>query len=334
MWIDSHCHLELADFRRPKPSGGSAPGEQRPPSDLPTARATATPAQKASDQPGQLAGDQPGDQPGPQAAESLYIDERPEVLARAQAAGVSRLIVIGSGHGAAELRNAVALAQTHPQLFAVVGVHPHDATIIEAPAQVQAPVPGPHGEALWAELEHLAASEPRVVAVGETGLDYFYKNSSPEHQQALLRRFIRLSTRTGKPLSLHIRDAHADAQRIIREEGGAAAGGVIHCFTGGPDEAVSWLALGFHISLSGIVTFKSAAAIQAAAKLVPADRLLLETDCPYLAPIPLRGKRNEPAYLIHTAAFVARLRGVPLGELATTSHAATQRLFRLPPASG
>ncbi len=316
MWIDSHCHLEFADFRRPadEPSGSSTSDQ-----------ASAS---------GARAGDQAADPTSDQARAPSYIDERPEVLARAAAAGVSQLIVIGSGHGAAELRNAVDLAQTHPQLFAVIGVHPHDATIIEAPTEVTTPVAGPHGDELWAEIEHLATTEPRVVGVGETGLDYYYKNASPEHQQALLRRFVRLSTRIGKPLSLHIRDAHADAQRIIREEGGAPAGGVIHCFTGGPEEARSWLGLGFHISLSGIVTFKSAAAIQEAAKQVPADRLLLETDCPYLAPIPLRGKRNEPAYLVHTALFVARLRGVPLEDLATTSHAATARLFRLPPAPG
>lgn len=314
MWTDSHCHLEPEDFCRPAAAGG-------PPR-----------------------------------------DERPEVLARARAAGVSRLIVIGSGHGIAEVRNAIAIAQADPQLFAAIGIHPHDATIIEAPTQssIEAPiessteastesstkaptasphspaaerrptVPGPRGAELWAEIEHLATTEPRVVAVGETGLDYFYKNSTPVHQQALLRRFVRLSARTGKPLSLHIRDAHADAQRIITEEGGAPAGGVVHCFTGGPDEAQSWLALGFHISLSGIVTFKSAAAIQAAARLVPAERLLLETDCPYLAPVPLRGQRNEPAYLVHTGAFVARLRGVSLAELAATSTRAAADLFRLP----
>lgn len=349
MWIDSHCHLEPEDFCRPDAAGG-------PPR-----------------------------------------DERPEVLARARAAGVSRLIVIGSGHGIAEVRNAIAFAKADPQLFAAIGIHPHDATIIEAPnettieatieathaatteatneathatthatthaathattpattpaathaathaATTSSPhspaaggrlaVPGPRGAELWAAIEHLARTEPRVVAVGETGLDYFYKNSTPAHQQALLRRFVRLSAATGKPLSLHIRDAHADAQRIIAEEGGAPAGGVVHCFTGGPDEAHSWLALGFHISLSGIVTFKSAAAIQAAARLVPAERLLLETDCPYLAPVPLRGQRNEPAYLVHTAAFVARLRGVPPAELAATTTRAAADLFRLPPSN-
>ena len=303
MWIDSHCHLEPEDFRRP----AAAP-----------ITTIANPAGEGVGHPC-----------------ALFIDERPEVLLRARAAGVSRLLVIGSGHGIAEVHNAVALAKAHPQLFAVIGVHPHDATIIEAPAASTADLPTPtepRGEELWAELEHLAATEPRVVGVGETGLDYYYKNAPPAHQQALLRRFVRLSARTGKPLSLHIRDAHPDALRIVAEEGGAPAGGVIHCFTGGPDEARSWLDLGFHISLSGIVTFKSAAAIQAAAKLVPADRLLLETDCPYLAPIPLRGQRNEPAYLTHTAAFVARLRAQPLGDLATATRTATERLFRLPPA--
>lgn len=315
MWIDSHCHVEPEDFCRADAAGG------------------------------------------------LPRDERPEVLARARAAGVRRLIVIGSGHGIAEVRNAIAFAQSDPQLFAAIGIHPHDATIVEAPAEASnaapaeasnaasnaapnaAPgdsphgpagegrpaIPGPRGAELWAEIERLATTEPRVVAVGETGLDYFYKNSTPAHQQALLRRFVRLSARIGKPLSLHIRDAHADAQRIITEEGGAPAGGVVHCFTGGPDEAQSWLALGFHISLSGIVTFKSATAIQAAARLVPAERLLLETDCPYLAPVPLRGRRNEPAYLVHTAAFVARLRGVPPAELAATTTRAAAALFRLPP---
>ncbi len=285
MWIDSHCHLEPEDFRRPLPADAPA---------------------------------------------QAWHDERLEVLQRARAAGISRLIVIGSGHGVAEIENAIALAKAHPQLFAAIGVHPHDATIIEDPDAAPAAIGGPRGTELWAHIEHRAAAEPRVVAVGETGLDYFYKNSPPAQQQALLRRFIRLSARLSKPLSLHIRDAHADAQRIVREEGGTPAGGVIHCFTGGPDEAKSWLELGYHISFSGIVTFKSAAAIQAAAKLVPADRLLLETDCPYLAPVPLRGQRNEPAHLVHTAAFVARLRGVPLPELAAASRLATERLFRLP----
>jgi TatD DNase family protein len=186
------------------------------------------------------------------------------------------------------------------------------------------------GEALFAEIARLSR-DPKVVCVGETGLDYYYKYSTPEEQQALLRRFCQLSREVGKPLSLHIRDAHDDARRIVAEGDGPAAGGVIHCFTGTPDDARKWLDLGLHLSFSGIVTFKSATAIQAACRLAPPDRLLLETDCPYLTPAPLRGKRNEPAYLVHTAAFVARLRGVPEAELAQATSQATRRLFRLPP---
>jgi len=146
----------------------------------------------------------------------------------------------------------------------------------------------------------------------------------------LLRRFVRLAQELHKPLVLHIREAHAQAMEILAQEGGSPAGGVVHCFTGGPNEAAEWLSLGFAISLSGIVTFKSAASIQEAAKQIPKGRLLLETDCPYLAPIPMRGKRNEPAYLVHTAEFVARLRGEPLVELAAHTRAATNQVFGLP----
>lgn len=295
--IDTHCHLEPDDFRRPADASTEGGGG--------------------------------------------FIDERPDVLGRAHAAGLVQLVVIGSGHGIDEIRNAVALATSHAALFAAVGVHPHDARTVISPDRPldEASGPegghtpklatsGPRGEALWREIE-AAAAAPRVVAVGETGLDYYYKYSLPEEQQALFRRTLRLSAEVHKPVVLHIRDAHPEALRIVAEEG-APAGGVVHCFTGGPDEARAWLELGFYISLSGIVTFKSAAAIQAAARLVPSDRLLLETDCPYLAPVPHRGKRNEPSYLVHTAAFVANLRGVALPELAAATTAAARRLFRLP----
>ncbi|MFO0572922.1 MAG: TatD family hydrolase [Polyangia bacterium] len=294
--IDTHCHLEPDDFRRTAPDGGTDAAQ--------------------------------------------FIDERPDVLERAHRAGLVQLVVIGSGHGLDEIRNAVALASSHEALFAAVGVHPHDARTVINPDRPDEPseaeggrtpqraTRGPRGEALWHEIE-TAAAAPRVVAVGETGLDYYYNYSLPEEQQALFRRTLRLSAKVHKPVVLHIRDAHPEALRIVAEEG-APAGGVVHCFTGGPDEARAWLELGFYISLSGIVTFKSAAAIQAAARLVPSDRLLLETDCPYLAPVPHRGKRNEPAYLVHTAAFVAKLRGVALPELAAATTAAARRLFRLP----
>lgn len=266
-------------------------------------------------------------------------DERPAVLERAAAAGLAQMVVIGSGRGAAEVRNTLALCRAHDHLFAAVGVHPHDACAVVdeggafvTPAQVATiPDGGVVGEALFAEVV-AAAQDPRVVAVGETGLDYHYKHSTPGQQRALLRRFVRLSQQVDKPLVLHLRDAqaHEEARAILAEEGGASAGGVVHCFTGDAADARRWLDLGFALSYSGIVTFKSAAAIQEACRLTPPERLLLETDCPYLAPVPLRGRRNEPAYLTHTAAFVARLRGEELAALAASSVAATRRLFRLP----
>lgn len=241
-------------------------------------------------------------------------------IERARLAGLGELVVIGSGHGAAEVRGAVALARAHAHLYAAIGVHPHDAHAITDS--------GDAGEALFAEIAALCAAEPKVVAVGETGLDYYYDHATPPQQQALLRRFLRLSVQVDKPVTLHIRDAHEDARRIVTEEG--VAGGIVHCFTGTAADAQAWLALGFHLSFSGIVTFKSAAAIRAACQAVPADRLLLETDCPYLAPVPLRGKRNEPAYLVHTAQAVAALRGVPYDELCAQTAANTRRLLRLP----
>lgn len=272
MWIDSHCHLEPADFRT---EDGA--------------------------------------------------DERDAVIERARQAGVTRLVVVGSGHGRAEIDNALAYARRFPNIVAAIGIHPHDAHVLADDST-------PEAQSLWQALEQLSTDE-RVVAVGETGLDYFYKNSTPAQQQHVLRRFLRLSATVKKPISLHIRDAHDDARRILREESpqGHAPGGVIHCFTGSSDDARLWLDLGFHISLSGIVTFKNAVPIREAARVIPNDRLLLETDCPFLAPVPKRGKRNEPALLVHTAQCVAELRGTPLDKLADETRTATERLFALPP---
>ncbi len=277
-WIDSHCHLEAADFSRQTDSG--------------------------------------------------MVDERPQVVARARQAGVTRFVVIGSGGSEREARNAVAYAAVDPSMFAAVGIHPHDACSVISRKPPASGVPQLLGEELWKEIASLSR-HPRVVAVGETGLDYHYHHSSPEEQTALLRRSVHLAHEVQKPMVLHIRDAHSEAMSIIMSEGGSPKGGVVHCFTGGPKEAEQWLAMGFHISLSGIVTFRSAAAIQEATKQVPKGRLLLETDCPYLAPVPLRGKRNEPAYLVHTAEFVARLRGESLAQLSSHTQAATAEVFGL-----
>ena len=242
-------------------------------------------------------------------------DERPAVLGRARAAGVEAFVCVGSGAGLDEVRNAVALAEAHPDVWAAVGIHPHEAARIPAGA--------------LEEIERLATSHPRVVAVGETGLDYHYDYSPRPDQQEALRRFVQIARRARRPLSLHIRDAHADALRIVREERGDEIGGVVHCFTGDLADAQAWVALGFHLSLSGVVTFKSAAPIREAAAWAPLDRLLVETDCPFLAPVPLRGKRNEPAYVAHTAAAVAALRGLSAEDFAAATTRNCRTLFGL-----
>ena len=242
-------------------------------------------------------------------------DERPAVLDRARAAGVEAFVCVGSGSSLDEVRNAVAVAEAHADVWAAVGIHPHDAARV------------PDGA--YEEIERLAASHPRVVAVGETGLDYHYEHSPAAEQQETLRRFIAIARRTKRPLSLHIRDAHADAARILKEERADEVGGVIHCFTGDLRDAQGYVGIGFHISLSGVVTFKSAEPIREAAAWVPLDRLLVETDCPFLAPVPLRGKRNEPAYITHTAATVAALRGLAPEEFGAATTRNCRTLFRL-----
>ena len=166
-------------------------------------------------------------------------------------------------------------------------------------------------------------------AVGETGLDYFYDFSPRERQQALFRRHLEAAGEVGRPVVIHIRDAYDDALALVADVG-VPAGGVVHCFTAGPAECERALALGLHISIPGIVTFKNGDSIRAAIPLVPDDRLLVETDSPYLAPIPHRGQRNEPAFVAHTAARVAEVRGVSVEALTATTRANTIRLFGLP----
>ena len=241
--------------------------------------------------------------------------DRDAVLARARAAGVRRIVVIGAVGDMARARSAVALAERDPDIFATVATHPHDADQMT--------------EAWWAEHEQLAR-HPRVVAIGETGLDFYYDHSAREAQAAAFRRFVALARAVGKPVVCHVRDAHAEARAILAETGAAEVGGIIHCFTGTPDDAAAYVELGFHVSFSGIVTYKNAQPLRDAVRRVPLDRLLIETDCPYLAPIPRRGKRNEPAFVVHTAAVVAREAGVTLAELAAATVASTERVFRLP----
>ncbi|HWE29374.1 MAG TPA: TatD family hydrolase [Polyangia bacterium] len=242
-------------------------------------------------------------------------DEREDVLARARAAGVEAFVCVGSGAGLDEVRTAVAMAETHADIWAAVGIHPHDTGRTPAGAM--------------AEIERLATDHPRVVCVGETGLDYHYMHSQKDEQQRGLADFIAIAKRAKKPLSLHVRDAHDDTLRILEAGGAREVGGVVHCFTGDVADAKRYIELGFHISLSGVVTFKSAVNIREAAAWAPLDRLLVETDCPFLAPVPLRGKRNEPAYVTHTAQVVASLRGIDYEDFAAATTRNARALFRI-----
>jgi TatD DNase family protein len=205
----------------------------------------------------------------------------------------------------------LALAEAHPNLYASVGVHPD------------------HDEGREPSVDELAdlARHPKVVAIGETGLDYYRLNKDEvDWQRERFRTHIRAARRAGKPLIVHTRNAADDTLAILAEEGAAECGGVMHCFTESQAVADAALAMGFHISFSGIVTFKSAKDLKDVARNVPLDRLLIETDSPYLAPVPHRGKRNEPAYVAHVAAEIAALRGLSAEEV---GRASSENFFRL-----
>jgi TatD DNase family protein len=234
-----------------------------------------------------------------------------ETLTRARSAGVTGFVCIGVG-SLEQTQSALALAARRADVWATVGVHPHDA------AQ--------HDAALELQLAALAETA-RVVAIGEIGLDFHYDHSPRDRQQEVFRRFIGLARTLRKPIVIHTRSAPEATLRILDEEKADEVGGIIHCFSENKAFAQRALDLGFDISFSGIVTFKKATDIQEVAAWAPADRILVETDSPYLAPVPVRGKRCEPAYVLHTARFVAGLRGIALEELAQiTSENARRRL--------
>jgi TatD DNase family protein len=233
-----------------------------------------------------------------------------DVLTRARAAGVRTMVTIGTdGEGS---RAAVAVAERDPDVWAAVGLHPHDAAAGD--------------DALFAELERLAAS-PRVVALGEMGLDFF-RNLSPRPAQELaLRRQLALARRLRKPALIHCRDAHEETLTILAEERVHGVGGIMHCFSGDVTIARRCLDLGLLISLAGPVTYRNARALPDVARFVPADRLVVETDCPFLPPQPYRGRRNEPAYLVITAARVADLRKESLDVLGPRMVENARQLF-------
>jgi len=239
------------------------------------------------------------------------IEEQAMVIARARAAGVGAFLNISTRQS--EWDQVIATAAREPDIFASVGIHPHEA---DAHADL--------GRAVLLAATH----HPKVIAIGETGLDYYYDKSDRAVQQALFRMHIDVARETKLPLIIHTRDAEDDTHAILADEMGKGAfPALIHCFTASADFAEKVLALGLTISLSGIVTFKNAKDLQDIAKIIPQDRLLVETDSPFLAPVPNRGKVCEPAFVADTARFVAELRGVSPEVLARQTTANFARLF-------
>jgi len=234
-------------------------------------------------------------------------------LERGRAAGVTAVVCVGTD--AASSRAAVELAARHDDVVATVGLHPHDATRL-------------HDE--WDELVELAAGDG-VVAIGETGLDFHYRHSPAAEQEAAFRRHVALARDLGRSLVVHSRDAWDDTFRVLADEAPPPAT-VLHCFTGGPDEARRALELGCWLSFSGIVTFRSAADVRAAAAVTPPDRVLIETDAPYLAPVPHRGAENEPAFVPLVGAAVAAATGREPTEVAEATRAAARAVLGLHPA--
>jgi len=242
--------------------------------------------------------------------DARFASDRDAMIQRAWDSGVRRILTIGNGTGPDDMGCGIPFAEAHPWIFTTVGVHPHDASKVED---------------RHIEMMEQLAQHPRVLAIGETGLDYHYDNSPRDVQRQVFQRQLELAARVGLPVIIHTREADEDTERLLR----AAAGvrGVLHCFTSSRALATAALDLGFLISFSGIVTFPNARELAEIAMSVPADRFLVETDCPYLSPVPHRGKRNEPAFVLETARFLAGVRGISIEELASQTSENFTRLF-------
>jgi TatD DNase family protein len=249
-----------------------------------------------------------------------YDVDRDEVVKRAREAGVCAILNVGTGDpNSGSLERAVEVAERYEDVYAAVGVHPHDARLFddEAARRIQALVKG----------------SSRVIALGEIGLDYHYDNSPREAQREVFRKQLRMAREELLPVIIHSREADEDTVGILEDEWrGSTRAGVLHCFGGGWWMAERALALGFYVSFAGTVTFKKAESLREIARRVPLERLLVETDCPFLAPVPLRGRRNEPAFVVETARFLASLRGEGVEEFARATTSNFARLFGLPAA--
>ena len=242
-----------------------------------------------------------------------FEDDRNQVIHRAEANGLKAILSCGTTLPSSQKN--VELAQEIPIVYAAIGIHPHETYQIEADTMTK--------------LKALA-KQKKVVAVGETGLDYFYNFSLPEVQQKSLALHVRLARELGLPLSIHCRNAEADLIRILKAERASEVGGVIHCFTGSVDASQEYLELGFFMGVSGIITFKTANALTEVIANLPLSKLLVETDSPYLAPTPHRGKRNEPAFVARTAEKLAELKSITLEEVSETTTKNAKHLFSIP----
>ena len=249
--------------------------------------------------------------------DARYDQDREAMLGRAREAGVDTMITIGCDLVTSHA--AVALADRYPFVYASIGVHPHEVKHIAAD---------------WFDELRQLAQHRKVRAYGEIGLDYHYNHSSPEEQRNRFREQIQLARELGLPVIIHTREAPDDTVRILKEERASEIGGVFHCFSGDARLAKEALELGFYLSFSGIVTFNNATMLREIAKTVPADRLLIETDCPYLTPIPYRGKRNEPAYVKHVAELLAAIKSddtsLTVEDMGRLTSENARRLFKIP----
>lgn len=243
---------------------------------------------------------------------SDFAGDLQETLARAEAAGITDIVCVGASEGFESNPRAIAVAETQPNIWATVGIHPHDAKIVDA-------------ECLQ-KIRDLAA-HPKVVGIGETGLDYYYGHSPKDKQQEVFREHVRMARALKLPVVIHTRDAEDDTIAILREEHAEECGGVIHCFTGTEKLARASLELGFFISFSGVLTFRNADPLREVARSVPRERVMVETDCPYLTPVPYRGKRNEPSYIVETARTLSVLWGTSVEDVKETTGANAERFF-------
>lgn len=250
-----------------------------------------------------------------------FAEDREAVLERARAAGLTHILAIGSGTGPGSLDCAIRIAEQHPWIFATVGIHPHEAKLAT--------------ETDYAEMAELARN-PKVIAWGEIGLDYHYDHSPRETQREVFVRQMALAAAARLPIVIHCRpsdntqNAWGETLELLRAHWAPhGLGGIIHCFTGQPEHAHRAVEMGFLVSFSGAVTFPKAENIREAARTLPLDRILIETDSPFLAPVPHRGKRNEPAFVVRVAEKIAELRGLPVAEVAGKTSENFFRLFPL-----